>query len=119
MAFFLVDDQFHGHPKVRKAGLEAVGLWSVAGSHCRAYKSDGFVPAWFVSGYPKGKQLALRLVSAGLWKRDAEHGEDGYRFHDWHHIHDPADEIERQREMGRQRQRRRREKSRTERGIDL
>lgn len=119
MAFFLVDDQFHGHPKVRKATLEAVGLWTVAGSHCRAYKSDGFVPLWFVIGFPKGKQSAARLVSAGLWRRETFEGEEGYRFHDWHHIHDPADEIERQREMGRTRQRKRRAKAREERGVEL
>lgn len=119
MAYFLVDDQFHGHPKARRAALEAVGLWTVAGSHCRAYKSDGFVPAWYVAGWPRGKQIAARLVSAGLWKRDTEGGEEGYRFHDWHHVHDPADEIERQREMGRERQRKRRAKARQGRGTDL
>ena len=119
MAYFLVDDQYHGHPKVRRATLEAVGLWTVAGSHCRAYKSEGFVPEWFVAGWPKGKQLATKLVNAGLWKRDHQDGEDGYRFHDWHHIHDPADEIERQREKGRERQRKRRAKAREDRGTDL
>jgi hypothetical protein len=119
MAYFLVDDQYHGHPKVRRASLEAVGLWTVAGSHCRAYKSEGFVPTWFVAGWPKGKQLATKLVAAGLWSRDHHEGEDGYRFHDWHHIHDPADEIERQREKGRERQRKRRAKAREDRGTDL
>lgn len=119
MAFFLVDDQFHGHPKARKSALEAVGLWTVAGSHCRAYKSDGFVPEWFVLGWPKGKQLASRLVSAGLWKTAEQDGETGWMFHDWHHIHDPADEIERQREMGRARQRKRRAAARQESGVDL
>lgn len=119
MAYFLVDDQFHGHPKPRKATLEAVGLWTVAGSHCRAYKSDGFVPEWFIAGWPKGKQLAGRLVSQGLWLEATQDGERGYRFHDWHHIHDPADEIERQRELGRARQRKRRAKGRQESGVDL
>lgn len=119
MAYFLVDDQFHGHPKARKAALEAVGLWTVAGSYCRAYKSDGFVPEWYVNGWPRGKQIAARLVEANLWSKDSHDGEIGFRFHDWHHIHDPADEIERQRELGRQRQRRRRAKARTESGVDL
>lgn len=119
MAYFLVDDQFHGHPKARKARLEAVGLWTVAGSYCRAYKSDGFVPEWFVTGWPKGKQLADRLVSQGLWRKETHEGEPGYRFHDWHHIHDAADEIERQREKGRERQRKRRAKAREDSGVDL
>ena len=110
MAFFLVDDQFHGHPKARRAGLAAVGLWSVAGSHCTAYKTDGFVPEWFVAGWPKGKRLATELVAAGLWSECEQEGEQGYRFHDWHDIHRTAAEMEAERERNRDRQRKRRQK---------
>jgi hypothetical protein len=118
MAFFNVDDQFHGHPKARKAGLAAVGLWTVAGSHCRAYKSYGFVPNWFVANWPQGKRLAGQLVTAGLWAEDEQEGEQGWRFHDWPHLYDLPDETERQREQGRERQRRRRQRLREEKGTD-
>lgn len=110
MAFFLVDDQFHGHPKARKATLEAVGLWTVAGSHCTAYKTDGFVPEWFVTNWPKGKQVAARLVTAGLWRKGESEGEQGYWFHDWLDIHRTATELEAERERARDRQRKRRQK---------
>jgi hypothetical protein len=107
VAFFNVDDQFHGHPKARKAGLAAVGLWTVAGSHCRAYKSDGFVPAWFVDGW-KARRGAAQLVAAGLWHECEQEGEQGWRFHDWHDINETADELEKNRQRARDRQRKRR-----------
>lgn len=110
MAFFLVDDQFHGHPKARKATLEAVGLWTVAGSHCTAYKTDGFVPSWFVAGWPKGRQAAAKLVAAGLWVECESEGEQGYRFHDWLDIHRTSAELEAERDRARERQRKRRRK---------
>lgn len=119
MAYFLVDDQAHSHPKHARAGDEAVGLWTRAGSFCRAYKSDGFVPDWWVTQQRKGPAKAAVLVRVGLWSKAEQNGESGYQFHDWHHIHDPADEIERQREKGRERQRKRRAKAREESGADL
>lgn len=118
MAFFNVDDQLHGHPKVRAAGLHAFGLWTVAGSHCRGYKSDGFVPAWFVGQWPSGKKLAARLVDAGLWHTDGHdcqecpqpEEKDGYVFHDWLDINTSAEDVEKQREQQRKRQQKRRAK---------
>lgn len=119
MAFFLVDDQAHSHPKFVRAGDEALGMWTRAGSHCRAYKSDGFVPAWWVDGQKKGRAKAAQLVRAGLWIECESEGEQGFRFHDWDHVHDAADETERQREAGRERQRRRRQRLREEKGAAL
>lgn len=110
MAWFNVDDHFHSHPKARRAGLEAIGLWTIAGSHCRAHKSNGFVPEWLVLSWPRGRATARRLVSAGLWHADEEKGEPGWRFHDWLDIHNDADELEKQREAARERQRKRRAK---------
>jgi len=40
MPFFRTDDQMHGHPKARRAGLSALGLWDMSGSHSMAYKTD-------------------------------------------------------------------------------
>lgn len=111
MAFFNVDDQFHSHPKTRRAGLAAIGLWTVAGSWSQAYKQQGFVPAYEVSAWPQGKRLAAQLVAAGLWDvATSEDGEPGWRFHDWLDIHQTADEIEQQREKWRKRQKARRQK---------
>lgn len=127
MAFFSVDDGAHGHPKHRAAGLAAVGLWTLAGSYCRAYKLDGQIPGWYVTSWPNGKRLAAALVDAGLWHEaghkcdDCDQPDDktGYIFHDWLDIHEGASEIERQREAGRERQRRRRQRLREATGADL
>lgn len=111
MPFHRTDDQMHGHPKARRAGLPALGLWVMAGSHSMAYKTDGFVPDWFVSSWPGGKKAADALVREGLWDtaiREPENGESretGYQFHDWHDYNPTADEIERDRIRARERQR--------------
>lgn len=109
MAFFNVDDQFHGHPKRRRAGWAAIGVWTAAGSWCRAYKRDGFVPSELVDEW-KVKRQAEQLVDAGLWMHCEEDGDVGYRFHDWLDINSASDEVEKQREAARKRQRARRAK---------
>lgn len=105
MPFFKVDDQLHSHPKPRRAGLEAMGLWALAGSHSMAYKLDGFVPTYFVAAWPRGPKLAAQLVTAGLWALGERDGEPGWQFHDWEDIQLTAAEIEADREHSRQRQR--------------
>lgn len=109
MPFFKVDDALHSHPKARKAGLEAMGLWALSGSHCMAYLTDGFVAEWFVKTYPKGAALARRLVAAGMWRPDQRDGENGWSFHDWTDIQDTKQQIEADRKKARERKRRQRE----------
>lgn len=108
MPYFNVDDHAHSHPKFRRAGLEAVGLWTMAGSWARAHKQDGFIPEWYVATWSKGKKLADALVAAALWSPDHVGGESGWRYHDWLDIHDGSDEVEQQRAKNRKRQRDRR-----------
>lgn len=79
MPWFKVDDNLHSHPKARRAGLEAMGLWALAGSHCMSYLTDGVVEGWFVEAWPRGAKLAAQLVKVGLW----EVHPDGWSFHDW------------------------------------
>ena len=79
MPWFNTDDKLHSHPKSRAAGLEAIGLWTVAGSYCTDYLTDGAVPSWFVESWPRGRTLAAKLVKARLW--DAI--EDGWQFRSW------------------------------------
>ena len=43
MSWAKIDDRLHSHTKVRKAGLEAMGLWVLCLSHCAAQLTDGFV----------------------------------------------------------------------------
>jgi hypothetical protein len=79
MAWFNADDKMHSHPKSRVAGLEAMGLWLLAGTYCTDYLTDGAVPLWFVESWPRGKQLAQKLIKAGLWEAA---GED-FQFLSW------------------------------------
>jgi hypothetical protein len=109
MSWFPVDDAFHSHPKMRRAGLESIGLWTVSGSFCMAYLTDGFVPEWFVKEKPKGVALANKLVAAGLWRTGGNNnGEKGWWFHDWKPECTKA-EIEKAREKSRLRKRKSRE----------
>jgi len=94
IAWYKVDDQLHSHPKARRAGLEAMGLWTLAGSHCMSYLTDGFVEAWFVESWPHGTDLAKVLVREGLWRE----AEGGWRFHDWGVYQPTRHEIESKRE---------------------
>lgn len=81
-----------------------MGLWSLCGSYSMSYKLNGFVPMWYVAGFPNGKKLAAELVREGLWENAVRNGEDGYQFHDWLDFQPSADEIEAEREASRQRQ---------------
>lgn len=105
MAWFRTDDTLHSHPKARRAGLEAMGLWCLCGSWSMQYKTDGFVPEWFAHDFPRGRKLAQSLIAAGLWRNGSRDGEVGYQFHDWLDIQPSSDEIERDRERNRERQR--------------
>lgn len=100
MAWFKVDDQLHSHPKARRAGLEAMGLWLVAGSHCMSYLTDGFVEEWFVLSWPNGAELAERLVGTGLWLR----GDGGWQFHDWAEFQPTKVRVEAERSANARRQ---------------
>lgn len=104
MAWFKVDDQLHSHPKARRAGLEAMGLWLLAGSHCMSYLTDGFVEEWFVLSWPNGAELAERLVGTGLWLR----GDGGWQFHDWAEFQPTREKVEAEREAASERKRRQR-----------
>lgn len=73
MPWFLVGDQMHSSPMLRKvAAIEpaAVGLWTVAGSWSSGHLTDGFVSdddlPWL---FPDALKLAQALVTAGAWKR--------------------------------------------------
>lgn len=89
----------HGHPKVRRAGLEAIGLWVVCGTYCTDYLTDGQVPSWYVLSWPKGKQLAEKLVRTGFW----EHAPDGYQFLSWDEYQRTKEKVLKDRAKGRQR----------------
>lgn len=86
MAWFKVDDGLHEHPKAHRAGVEAIGLWTLAGSYSGDNLTDGFVPRRVLSRWVsdrKAAKLADVLLEVGLWRRAEKNGESGYVFHEW------------------------------------
>ncbi len=79
MTYFKVDDHFHSHPKILDLGLEAIGLWTLAGSWSGEQLTDGFIPSSLIARLGGSPDTAQALVDAGLW----EIAEGGYLFHDW------------------------------------
>lgn len=79
MTWFLVDDGFFGHPKTSEASLEALGLWTLAGSWSGKYLTEGMIPKRQIEKLGGSQELAQELVRAGLWL-DCN---DYYQFYDW------------------------------------
>jgi len=111
MTWFRVDDTLAAHPKTRRAGLAAMGLWTVAGSWSSQQLTEGFVPTWFVETWPQGKKLAAQLVRAGYWETAEIEDEQGWQFHDWTDANPTAEKEKDRRRKARERQRKLREKS--------
>lgn len=77
--WFKVDDRLAHHPKVMRAGNQAMGLWVRAGSWSAAHLTDGFIPADLLATFGAKRAHAEALVKADLWLAEPE----GYRFRDW------------------------------------
>jgi hypothetical protein len=117
MPHFRVDDGLDSHPKIERAGDDAIGMWTRAGSWCMRYLTDGFVPEWWVKKQPNGTRKARKLVAVGLWidgqQRD---GERGYQFHDFvgPGRQDSREKVEADRELARKRKQKSRMESQEE-----
>lgn len=83
MAWFKVDDKFHSHPKIkripRRLRRAAIGLWTIAGSWCADYETDGAVPEYMLEEFDAEPEEVTALVDAELWERT----EDGVAFRNW------------------------------------
>lgn len=78
MTWFRVDDKFHSHVKPARAGLAAVGAWTLAGSWCGDHLTDGRIP----------REVAHKLAPKGLWEKLFQAGlvtltDEGYQLHDF------------------------------------
>jgi len=82
MSWFKVDDKFYDHPKARKAGKAAVGVWVLAGTWSADHLTDGFIPAHVLARWGN-RTDARRLVDARLWEPAEHDGEAGWRFRNW------------------------------------
>ncbi len=85
MAWARIDDNFFNHPKVRKAGKDAVIFHMAALCHSNAFTTDGFIAEDMLeliaiqAFQRKANGLADRLVECGLW----DSIEGGYLIHDY------------------------------------
>lgn len=89
MSWFKVDDTAHTHPKLRKAGAAAAGVWMWGGSYAAQYLTDGIIHAHFVRTTATAPQVA-KLVKVGLWHpaghecpRCPQPAEGDYLMHDY------------------------------------
>lgn len=99
--WFKIDDGFHGHPKVVELDLEAVGLWTLAGTWCADYLTDGAIGIKTIRRLGGDKDLAQTLVDAGLWLEDDE----GYQFKDWEDYQPLKEQVEAERAAAQERMR--------------
>ena len=105
MAWARLDDKFHSHRKAIAAGLEAIGLFTMALSWAHSERltspHPGVVPVHMVGhlagGAARGKRLAQRLNDTGLFDDLTEYGWPIHDFADYLPKYDP----EQKREAGR------------------
>ncbi|QKY78996.1 hypothetical protein Jinkies_48 [Arthrobacter phage Jinkies] len=90
MPWFKVDDGFHGHPKVMDLSLAAVGLWTLAGTWCANYLTDGEIPLKVVQRLGGTRRQAKELILSGLW---TETRADVYKFSDWNDYQPTKDSV--------------------------
>ncbi|MCK9249991.1 MAG: hypothetical protein M0P31_13590 [Solirubrobacteraceae bacterium] len=88
MGWAKIDDQLHGDRKVRRlwhTEPAALGLWTLALSHCANQETDGHIDdLWVLERVPDDEmreRLVTALVSVGLW--DERDGSDGWWIHDY------------------------------------
>jgi hypothetical protein len=112
MPWFALDDGFDSHPKVRKAGNAAVGLFVRLGVHATKHLTEGHLDGAIVRDY--GTPATVRkLISVGMLhafghdcKRCEQPVEDGYVIHDYLDYNKSRAQIEAAREAARKRQQR-------------
>lgn len=114
MGWFAVDDGFDNHPKIRKAGNAAAGLFCRLGSYCSRNATEGVIPGPVARDYGTAAQFR-KLAEVGMLHgfghvcRDCVQPEaGGFVMHDYLQYNRSRKEIEDARKAGVERQRRRR-----------
>lgn len=99
MPWFKVDDGFHGHPKVIELSPAAVGIWTLAGSWCANYLTDGEIKTSIVRRFGADDAMVQELVDAGLWLNIG----GAYQFKDWDEYQPVKADVEAERNAARER----------------
>lgn len=76
MSWGRVDDKLHSHPKVLRAGLEAMGLWVICMSYCKDHpKTNGVVPKEFVLSQANNLKYLTCHVTCHVTKAESDTNE--------------------------------------------
>ena len=118
MPWFRLEDSFHSHPKVIRAGNEATGLFVRCGTYAAEHLTDGFIPEHIAILYgaaeirsrgdaapPGTETLAETLVRVKLWRRTR----GGWRMPDYLDYNPSKEAVDNDRKQKAERQRRWRE----------
>lgn len=103
MTWAKLDDRFHSHPKVLRAGYAAAGLYAMGLSYAACHETDGELPEDFLQK-PIARRLANQLVAIGLWERI----DGGYLIPDFLDFNPSREALTERRKVERERIRRRR-----------
>ena len=79
MSWVRLDDMLHAHPKVLRAGNEALGAWVRMLTYCAAYLTDGVIDGDTALALAGRQKVLDKLVSARLLDREG----DTLRVHDY------------------------------------
>jgi hypothetical protein len=101
MPWFRVEDSFHQHPKVLRAGNAAIGLWVRCGTWSAQYLTDGFIPANIAATYGRPREIR-QLVTARLWSEQ----EGGFVMCDYLEYNPSASDVKQRRKEDAERKRR-------------
>lgn len=110
MPWFALDDGFDTHPKVRRAGNAAIGVFVRLGAYAARHLTEGRLDGSLVRDYGTPATVK-KLVTVGLLHpaghdcpRCEQPAEDGYVIHDFLDYNRSRKQIESSREAGRKRQ---------------
>jgi hypothetical protein len=86
-----LDDSLDNHPKARRAGLEALGLWTRSIAHAAGYLTDGHIDVGWLEERAgrQSKKLGDLLVVSGLWEPNS----DGFLIHDYLDYNPSREEV--------------------------
>lgn len=103
MPWFRLEDNFHHHPKILKAGNAATGLWVRCGTYSAQYLTDGFILAETAHEHGKAREIDA-LLDSRLWVEK----EDGFVMPDYLDYNPSKEQVLAERAAARDRQRRKR-----------
>ena len=99
MSWTKLDDGFWMHPKVIRAGNEAVGVFARCLSYCGAYLTDGLVPAEVALTIAGSQDKLDAVASTGLLDKLPT---GNYAIRDYAHYNPLRDEVEAKRQQRRE-----------------